>query len=247
MADTSEDPAEPDARLIVRASSVRHAYSGVSELERIGGRWHDVAYPDSPSETLTEALEFGTADRIEIETDGVTVDEVLAALMPADYLIEDEVFVTIDGTAYGPFFRGGWLELDMDYRARGVFMPIHRPLAGFTEIDFGPDPHSWVEEVGEVRPGMLIRYHEFRHAVSSDDYADIVHCPPQELYLGHVRELLFEHGADFPELDEAIRRTIDGEGSSWTGDQLSVDGPRTVTIDVSIDPEVAAVLRTEVH
>ena len=185
------------------------------------------------------------SDRIEIETEGVTVDEVLEALMPADYLIEDEVFVTVNGTAYGPFFRGGWLELDLEYRARGIFMPAHRPLAAFSVLDLGPDYSHWVDEVVEVRPGMLFRRHDLRWGSGRDDWDEIIHCPPQELYLGHVRDLLFDHGGEMPALDEAIRRTIAGEGSRWRGDQLEADGERSLEIEVSIAPDVLAALRRE--
>lgn len=234
-----DDPG--DIHLLVRKLGGQAERPVVVEWEPVDGGWRRVDDDlDLDPVALDEVLHFGLADRLEITTNGLVDREVVVqALAPADVLVGDEALAEIDGLLLGPFADAGWLEVDRAWLERGVLLPAHRLLVTFTVVDATEAAFRWVELLGQVRPGLLVRYWDHSHGERWDE---LIECPATELDLWAVREVLALATGDAA-LEEAIRRAIAGDGTAWRADELVADESRAVSIGVRIDPAVAAALR----
>jgi hypothetical protein len=194
--------------------------------------WVCLESTEAGGATLEDVLsEIDDGAVIDIVGPGCTTEDVIAAL-PSPEDVHDGVWefvVTIDSVDYGPFPGHGWLPVDQDHPT----IPAHRILVEITFSEEGGFTSGLnIDLLGEVRPGLLVRYWNVDGA---DSETEIIRCEPAD-YAEQMRSVLVG-ATDVEQL--AIDLALAEGSGSWTGDELDPDeGSPTATVTVTYDESI---------
>lgn len=197
-----------------------------------GAGWRPVGDASRRAVPLEEVVAFDSGEWISIVIDGegCMPSDVAAALPPAGD--REEESVEIDDDWYGPFGEHGWLKLDPER------IDLTPPLPAYDVVLFSVESSeeggftsgSIVDVLGEVRPGLLVRYY---NCDGTEVDVELFACDPSE-YPDVVRAV----AAGGTGMDEkAVARALSDGPGYWTGDELDPDnGSPTFSISIDFDP-----------